>query len=309
MRHAYKLGNKILKKIDDIRLIHATTYGAAIPASLLAKRHNKKVVLTVHEIFNKLRKRYKTRPQSMLYQLFEKIIFLLPYSHIHCVSYYTYNSLRLVYGVADREMSVIHNGIDTFWSEETINHKTIQTLRKKFAMDDFTKNYLYYGHSGKSKWLDYLIKALPSLVSKHHSSQFILNIIDAKRDREVRQMINSLGLKNNVRVLNGLPKVELKHLVKTVDAVIAPSLSEWFWSVHTETVSMGTPLITTAVGPLPEVLWWEVHWLQPSSTESILHTIDNFAHNNKHKKIPTKHFCRDKTVTQITALYNELLTE
>ncbi|MDR0650730.1 MAG: glycosyltransferase, partial [Candidatus Peribacteria bacterium] len=39
-------------------VIHTTTYNAAIPASIIGKIAKKKVVLTVHEIFGKLRYRF-----------------------------------------------------------------------------------------------------------------------------------------------------------------------------------------------------------------------------------------------------------
>jgi len=52
-------GVAILKKHKDIAIIHTSTYSGAIPASLLGKLFGKKVILTVHEIFGKLRKHYK----------------------------------------------------------------------------------------------------------------------------------------------------------------------------------------------------------------------------------------------------------
>jgi len=52
-------GRNILKKNKTISLIHTSTYGGAIPASILGKLFRKKVILTVHEIFGKLRTRYK----------------------------------------------------------------------------------------------------------------------------------------------------------------------------------------------------------------------------------------------------------
>jgi len=48
---AFWKGIKILRKHKDISLIHTSTYGGAIPASLLGKFFHKRVILTVHEIF------------------------------------------------------------------------------------------------------------------------------------------------------------------------------------------------------------------------------------------------------------------
>jgi hypothetical protein len=44
-------GIKIFKVHKDISLIHTSTYGGAIPASVLGKIFHKRVILTVHEIF------------------------------------------------------------------------------------------------------------------------------------------------------------------------------------------------------------------------------------------------------------------
>jgi hypothetical protein len=52
-------GIKILRTHRDISLIHTSTYGGAIPASILGKLFHKRVILTVHEIFGKLWKHYK----------------------------------------------------------------------------------------------------------------------------------------------------------------------------------------------------------------------------------------------------------
>ncbi|MEI6119447.1 MAG: hypothetical protein WCP92_10120 [bacterium] len=51
MFRALSKGIAIFKKNKDIALIHTSTYGGAIPASLLGKIFHKRVILTVHEIF------------------------------------------------------------------------------------------------------------------------------------------------------------------------------------------------------------------------------------------------------------------
>lgn len=51
MVRALVQGISILKKHPDIGVIHTSTYGGAIPASILGKLFHKRVILTVHEIF------------------------------------------------------------------------------------------------------------------------------------------------------------------------------------------------------------------------------------------------------------------
>ena len=89
---------QILKN-QQIDLIHTSTYWWAIPASLLAKLFGKKVLITVHEIFAQLWHQYKGWWKWWIYRIFEWLIFQLPFDAFHCVSLYTFNSLRLVYGI------------------------------------------------------------------------------------------------------------------------------------------------------------------------------------------------------------------
>jgi hypothetical protein len=55
MIYCLRKGVKLAHRAD---FIHTTTYNSAIPASIIGKVAHKKVVLTVHEIFGKLRYRF-----------------------------------------------------------------------------------------------------------------------------------------------------------------------------------------------------------------------------------------------------------
>ncbi|MBU0626082.1 hypothetical protein KKH82_01285 [Patescibacteria group bacterium] len=56
MRFCIRKGIKLAKQHD---VIHTTTYNAAIPASIIGRISKRKVVITVHEIFGKLRYKFK----------------------------------------------------------------------------------------------------------------------------------------------------------------------------------------------------------------------------------------------------------
>ena len=78
MRSAIKLWKQILRT-NKIDLIHASTYWWAIPASILWKTFNKKVILTVHEVFGNLWFKYKWLLIWAIYKLFEWAIFKFKY--------------------------------------------------------------------------------------------------------------------------------------------------------------------------------------------------------------------------------------
>ncbi|EKD25130.1 MAG: glycosyl transferase group 1 [uncultured bacterium (gcode 4)] len=298
-------GKKILKKNKDISLIHTSTYGGAIPASLLGKMFHKRVILTVHEIFWRLRTRYKWRATGRFYRFFERLIFWMPYNVYHCVSAYTMNSVRLVYGIPDKKITMIHNGVDTnFRNPEEVSQFDINTLKNKYGRSNRFV-ITYYGHAGKSKWLDYLVRALPELVPVDSKLVFVFNLIDSKRTEAIKEQIRKYHLGSSVQIFDGFEKDELRTLIASSDMIVAPSLSEGFGSVHTESVAMGKPLITTYVASLPEVVRGNVKFIAPASKREIIQAIlerDTRIQNPEYI-IPTKEFSRNDTVRELIKIY------
>ena len=132
IRSGFWTGRELLKR-EKIDFIHTSTYWGAIPASLLGILFKKKVLITVHEIFGQLWKQYKPWRSARIYQVFEWLIFQLPYSIYHCVSLYTLNSLRIAYWIADEKLRLIYNGVDhNFWDRSKVSAAEKNTIREKY---------------------------------------------------------------------------------------------------------------------------------------------------------------------------------
>ena len=148
---AIPLGIKILRKDKTIDLIHTSTYGGALPGAILARLFNKKIILTVHEIFAALRYRFKSPLSARIYRNLERVIFRFRYDAYHCVSRYTMNALRVVYGIQDHKLHMIYNGVDTeFWDANKVGEAEKISRRAEHGWEDRFV-VLYYGHAGKSK--------------------------------------------------------------------------------------------------------------------------------------------------------------
>ncbi len=306
-------GIRIFKKHKDISLIHTSTYGGAIPASILGKFFHKRVILTVHEIFWRLRTRYKWWFKGIFYRVLEKIIFWFPYDAYHCVSYYTMNSLRMVYGISDKKIKMIYNGVDaSFRNPQEVSAADIQTRKNKYGWNNRFV-ITYYGHAWKSKGLDYLVRALPELVVVDAQLLFVFNLIDSKRTEYIKKKIrkyhpvkDGASLWSSVQIFDSQEKNDLRTLIASSDIIIAPSLSEWFWSVHTEAAAMGKPLITTYIASLPEVVRGNVKFIAPSSRREIIQAIlerDQWIWNPEYI-IWSKEFSRNTTVKELIKLYH-----
>ncbi len=306
MRTAIKLWKKILSdKKYNIDVIHASTYGGAIPASILWQKFNKKTILTVHEIFWNLWFKYKGLFWWVIYKIFEKTIFNFKYDKYHCVSNNTALDLQKYYNINSNKISVIHNWVDTDFRNNdnygNVSEKEIYSLREKYWRGEKFV-FLYFWHAGKSKGIDYLITALPEIL-KSDNIIMAFNIIESKRTKWILNKLNNIKFNTNkLKIFNWFSKIELRKLIASCDCVIAPSISEWFGSVHTEAVAMWKILITTKTSAIPEVVWGNVKFINPENSEAISKAAKGVIKWD-YKKIPNKTFNWDKTVSDIEKLY------
>lgn len=303
IRHAIFKGNKILKENPDIQIIHTSTYWWAIPWSILWIIKKKKIILTVHEIFNKLRYEYKGFWKWLVYKIFEQVIFLLKYDIYHCVSNNTAKDIKETYKVENKKIRIIHNWVDTdFRDPDKVNKNEIKDRKEKHNW--WNKNILlYFWHAGKSKGIDYLIQALPDII-KEENDLMVFNLIESERTQILINKIKEIQ-KNNpnkIQIFNWLSKDNLRILIASSDCIIAPSISEWFGSVHTETCAMNKILITTKTSAIPEVVRWKIKFIQPRNNQEIINAIRSVK-NQRRENIKEKEFNRDKTVTEIEKLY------
>ena len=267
----------------------------------------------MHEIFGKLWYLYKWLVGGMVYRWFEKIIFRMPYDVYHCVSQNTMNDIQKVYHIPSRKIHMIYNGVDTeFWNKKNINESEIASRKTAHGRTD-RYVVLYYGHAGKSKWLDYLVAAVPEIVKKNENILFVFNLIDSKRTKLLEEKIlqttdkdHKIKTRDNTKIqlYKWFDQNQLRTVVAAADLVVAPSLSEWFWSVHTEVVALGKSLLTTTAGPIPEVVRWNVKLIQPANVDQIISSVLDFSLWNITENIPEKRFNRDATVEEIEKLYN-----
>jgi len=61
------------------------------------------------------------------------------------------NSLRLLYGVPDKKIALVYNGVDyDFWNPNLVKQSEINERKSNYNPLKKTM-CLYYGHAGKSK--------------------------------------------------------------------------------------------------------------------------------------------------------------
>jgi len=237
----------------QVDVVHTTTYYSALPAFIGARLARKPIIITVHEIFGKLWLNFFGSFKGKIHQLIEKLLISLPFDCYVAVSNYTYNILRIYAGIYDSKIRVIYNGIDySLWDPRRYDSRV---LRKKLGLEDFFV-YLYYGRPGVSKGVEYLIKAVPSIRAKIPKSRLLLILASqsSSRYRTLLKLIKELGVEKDIIIKKPLPVRELPAYIKMADCVVIPSLSEGFGFAAAECSAIGTPIVVSHVGSLPEVV-------------------------------------------------------
>ncbi len=212
------------------------------------------------------------------------------------------------FGVGKEKISVIYHGLNEDMLAdclEPFNHNASGPL-------------LFFGRLEPQKGVDLLINAYYRLVKEEIISSQKLIIIGDGPDADVyRKMTQDLGLKERVTFLGWLPSEEIRKHLQASSLCVLPSRSESFGLTIAEALSLGTPLVTTQAGSIPEVVDNEKGaWLaRMDDTESLFEVIRMAVENYEEsvnrarhgQKYVKEHFSWHKAASEYEQFYLEMI--
>lgn len=299
---------KALSLARKADIIHTTTFNAAPPAWLAAKISGKKCVITVHEVW--VNQWDKLADMGWLgkkmHSLLERMIYMLPYRHYVCVSQSTQRQL-LGIRKGKNNSSVVYNGVDY----EHLNPKKYSgtEVRKKLGLQ---KNFIYmfFGRPGVSKGVEYLIRAVPLISQRIPNSKLVLILSKDKAYRKrydyMIHLIEKLGMKDRIALLEPQPYNELPNFIKSADCIVLPSLAEGFGYQVVEAAELGVPIVATNTTSIPEVIYGDYVLIKPKDPEAIAVGVE-MVHNGKTAKGKRKIFTVDANVKGYLDVYKRTL--
>lgn len=154
-------------------------------------------------------------------------------------------------GINADKIKVIYQGFEFEHFSATVEDG--MRVRKEFGLnaDDFVIGVI--GNFFPTKGHRFLISAAKKLNSAIPNLKFLFVGEGSEADKSnLKAQIESLGLTSQV-IFAGFRK-DVNACMKAVDVVVHPSLSEAFCQVLIETMSVGTPIVSTNVGGAPEVI-------------------------------------------------------
>lgn len=287
-------------------ILHTSTYTAAFPTWFISRLRNKSIVLTVHEYWGKLWKSFSGFHPVVrwFHQVFERGLFLFRFDAYMAVSHFTQQAL-IPLGIPEQKIRVIYHGIDPQFAPQT--QESIQELKQKLYLDEQTFIYLFFGRPGLSKGVEYLVQAIPQISERIPNSLAVLILAKepAKGYQHILQSIQKLPNPKKVLLLSPVPRLDLPKYLAMAHVIVVPSLSEGFGFSVAEACAVGTPVVATRVGSIPEVISGPHVFIEPKSSLAICHGVEQvWKHNMLHT--PLKRFKWSTQVELVEKMYHDL---
>ncbi|MFK5982018.1 MAG: glycosyltransferase family 4 protein [Flavobacteriaceae bacterium] len=297
----------IFKIINNYDIVHTTTYTAALPTSIVSFIKNKKSILTFHEYWGKLWNElpYLSSIQKNMYNFFEYLITILPFSKVVAVSEFTYKSLKKA-GKYNNKIVKIYNGID-YHSIKQLD-KEISLTNSNTTTNQEALNYIFIGRLGVSKGLDLLLEA--SHIFLQSNPKATLKIVIPKIPKKLYQIIlNKICSFNDakqIKIMHNLSKKELFRQMKSAAFIVIPSYSEGFCFVAAEASALNIPIISSHRGALKEVVSGKYISMDSFTAKGLLSALEN-AKKNEWSYKESVQFTLNESVKQYVYLYKELI--
>lgn len=294
-----------LAKEADI--VHTTTYNGAFPARIAAILRRKPSVITVHEVLDGFWGKFLglSRFNAWLHRMLEKMVLGLGFDSYVCVSHSTGKQL-VKHGTRKDKIQVVYNGVDYGFFDP--KKHSGNSVRKNLGLSGFV--YGFYGRPGGSKGLEHLLRAVPLIKEKILGSKLLAVVSRSpaykRQYNHMLDLIDSLGIANDVCLVNAVSRAELPSYMMAADCVVVPSLSEGFGFTAAESCALGKVVVASNTTSLPEVVSGKYVLVKPQDPEAIATGVV-MAKKGEYAKAALKKFLVDDNVKEYERVYAQII--
>jgi glycosyltransferase involved in cell wall biosynthesis len=213
--------------------------------------------------------------RSMYFQLTRQV--LRGAARIFAVSNFTKIEIEKIFEIPSDRIDVVYNAID----ERFLHGHASQSDRELIAQR-YQVTYpflLYAGRVSPHKNAVRMIEAFSALKSELQRDQAYpdLKLIiigdDLSGNPDLRRTVVRSGVQNDVRFLGFIPIEILRTFYDEAKLFVFPSLYEGFGMPPLEAMAHGTPVVTSNVSSLPEVVGSAAVMVNPENVFEIMHAL------------------------------------
>jgi glycosyltransferase involved in cell wall biosynthesis len=188
---------------------------------------------------------------------------------IIAISHQTARDITRFFGVAKKDLTVVHNGLDHERFYPGSQEKAKKRASRAYGLE--RPFFLYVArleHPGKNHVR--LIEAFNQLKEETRSNwQLVFAGGDWHGADVVHQTIQRSAWREDIRCLGFVADAELPELYRASDAFVFPSLYEGFGLPPLEAMACGCPVLTSARGSLQEVVGDSAATVDPESISAL----------------------------------------
>ncbi len=234
-------------------------------------------VMTVHDMLEHLsRARQQTGFWGALhFQLTKQV--LQGAARIFAVSNFTKIEVEKLFGIPAGRIEVVYNAID-----ERFLHGHASAADRQLIAERYQVTYpflLYAGRISPHKNVVRMIEAFSALKTELEKDQAFpdLKLIiigdDVSGNPDLRRTVIRSGVQNDVRFLGFVPIEVLRTFYDQAKIFVFPSLYEGFGLPPLEAMAHGTPVVTSNVSSLPEVVGNAAVLVHPENVFEIMRAL------------------------------------
>ncbi len=234
----------------EFDLVHGHDWLVANACDHLAKRFEAPLVTTIHATeYGRHQGWVDKHPQTYIHGV-ERWITNRSQRVIAC-SHYMREQIVDIFGVAEKRISVIPNGIDPD-DLQAQSPAELERLRGEFAAPE-EKLVLLIGRLVYEKGFQLALEAMPRLIDAVPGTRFLV-AGSGTHEAELHRQAEELGLMEHGTFLGWIGDDVLHSLYRIADLTVVPSIYEPFGLVALEAMASGCPCIVADTGGLREVV-------------------------------------------------------
>jgi glycosyltransferase involved in cell wall biosynthesis len=266
---------------DTYHLISQT-----LASLLLVGRPKGQVVVTVHDIFPyMLRSDPELRSPYAGDHLYHRLAMagLKRADHLIAVSEYTKRCLIEHLAVPEKNITVVHSGIDHARFRPL---RDASGIRARYGLSEERRYLLYVGTEDPRKNLVALVRALRE-VRRDLPDVELVKVGFAHFERGRRRLLETaeqLEIRSAIHLLEDVPEEDLPSLYATADLYVTPSPFEGFGLTVLEAMACGTPVVCADAGALPEIVGAAAVRVPPQSAGALAEAIGSLLESPERRR-------------------------
>ena len=304
-----------LIKHQEADIFHVIDHSEAHIVSWL-KGSGKPTVVTCHDLINLFYKENLSNsvkiPMISHGMWLRSVKSMKDAEHIIAVSHTTAQYTHELLNIDFKKISVVPNAAEA--SFRVLSENTIKKCRQKLGLLENEVCLLNVGSNHPRKNIITILKAVKAIKEKGISIKFIkagANFTDEDSD-----FISKNKIENEVVYLGQPEKSSLVEIYNAADVLVAPSLHEGFGITLLEAMACGTPVITSNVSAMPEVVGNAGILIEPTQSNQIVNAVLSIHSSTVYREqLVEKSLARaasfgwENTAKEVARIYEKVITE